>query len=468
MSSVADLPTAKQRKEAGVELAGVLGVAPPPFMLSARDAVRVADVHGTPTYVYDEGTLHAAVCELRTAFGADASDARTPRTRFAVKACPTRAVLLSLADVGMDFDAGSVFEARRVIAAGVAAHRVQVTAQQLHEDDGHGGVRDLLRRGCTLTACSVRQLEQLAAAAAAAAAGDDVAPRIGVRINPGEGSGHNKRTAVAGPNASFGVWHEQLPAFVARAAQLGVKLTYAHHHVGSGGAPEKWLSMAEHLLSLVDKWLPDVTTVNLGGGFPVARVRGDSAGDVRAAASGARRLLAEFEQRTGRRLRLEVEPGSFIVANAGVLVATVEDVVTTSAATPFVKIDAGMSHIMRPALYGALHPIAFVHRREPMAVSACEMSLVGGDGGGGAAACGGEHKLVVVGPCCESGDQFTPVEGDAEEIQPRAFARVPVIGDVCLVGAAGAYCSAMAAHNYNSLPAAAECLRSASAPHALR
>jgi diaminopimelate decarboxylase len=101
----------------------------------------------------------------------------------------------------------------------------------------------------------------------------------------------------------------------------------------------------------------------------------------------------------------------------------------------FVKIDAGMAEILRPSLYGAQHPVRFV------AAKGREL--------------GATRPLLVVGPCCESGDLLTPAPGNPEALAERNLPR-PSIGDLVIVGGAGAYCASMAAKNYNSIPAAPE------------
>jgi diaminopimelate decarboxylase len=391
----------------------------------ARD---VAAKFGTPAYVYDEATL-AGLAKLVTSF--DAPFGLVPR--FAVKANPCRAVLRLFDAAGLAFDASTVWEARRVVAAGISPAKVQLTAQFLADD-----FTELVRAGARVTACSVSQLDRLGRAFPGA--------DVGVRINPGRGSGGNNRTNVAGPGASFGIWHEHLGAARETAARHRLKIRWAHHHVGSGGDPVKWAHIAETTLKLVDS-LPDVETVNLGGGFKVARVEGEAQSDLAEAARESAALLVAFAKRTGRNLRLEIEPGTFLTANAGAIVARVVDVVDTGKkGHVFAKLDAGMAEILRPSLYGAQHPIRFV----------------AADG----APRGEPRPLLVVGPCCESGDLLTPAPGNPEALGERTLP-VPRIGDLAVVGGAGAYCASMAARNYNSIPAAPEVLRRADGSLAL-
>ena len=182
---------------------------------------------------------------------------------------------------------------------------------------------------------------------------------------------------------------------------------------------------------------PAVTTVNLGGGYKVARVAGEEATDIALTGAPVAAALQEFDRRWGRPLRLEIEPGTFLVANAGVVVSTVTDIVETGKeGFSFIKVDAGMTEILRPSLYGAQHPIEVVARSDRY---------------------GRTGEYLVVGHCCESGDVLTPEPGNPEGLQTRTLT-TPDIGDALVIGGSGAYCSAMAAKNYNSFPEAPEIL----------
>jgi len=392
----------------------------PPFD-PGDDLVRAAvRTTGTPLYLYDEATLRArarAVAAFGGPFGF------TPR--FAVKANPARAILRIFAEEGLGFDASTVFEARRVIAAGIPAETVQVTAQVLLD-----GFVELAQQGVRLTACSLRQIEQIGQALPGC--------EIGVRVNPGEGTGHNNRTNVAGPDASFGIWHERLDEASELATRHGLRVRWLHHHVGSGGDPHKWAVIAAVTLGFLDRF-PDVDRVNLGGGFKVGRMPGESESDLGQAALEAHELLRTIAAKSGRELHLEIEPGTWLVGLAGVIVGSVHDVVSTGAeGHTFVRSDVGLAEVLRPSMYGAQHPMRFV------------AAAAGG-------ALGPLEPLLIVGPCCESGDLLTPAPADPEALSPRDLPR-PGALDLLVVGAAGAYCSAMSARNYNSIPVSPELL----------
>jgi diaminopimelate decarboxylase len=184
--------------------------------------------------------------------------------------------------------------------------------------------------------------------------------------------------------------------------------------------------------------------VSLGGGFKVARMPDENGTDLALVGSVVRDEFLAFERRTGRPLQLEIEPGAYLTANAGAIVATCVDVVSTGPeGYTFAKLDAGMTELLRPSLYGAQHPI----------------TVVAGDGSEDAS--GREHASVVfVGPCCETGDVLTPAPGDPEGLAPRDVP-CPQGGDLVVIGGAGAYGAAMAAVGYNSYPAAPEVMRDA-------
>jgi diaminopimelate decarboxylase len=250
-------------------------------------------------------------------------------------------------------------------------------------------------------------------------------------MNAGLGSGSSNRTNTGGPAASFGIWHEYLGEVKALAERYDLTIARLHSHIGSGTDPEVWKRVTRMTLDLAAK-LPDVALVNLGGGFKVGRMPGEPSVDLDDVGAHVAQELVAFRDRDGRALRLEIEPGTYLVANAGAIVATCVDVVDTGRdGYLFAKLDAGMPEVTRPSLYGAQHPIdVLADGREPA-------------------------DVVFVGPCCESGDILTPAPGDPEALAPRRVAR-PGIGDLVVIGGAGAYCAAMATINYNSYPQAPE------------
>ncbi len=384
-----------------------------PFLTQAQ-AGAIAQAHGTPCYVYDQGRLEAqadAMLAFPAAFGLT--------VRFAMKACPSAAVLRLLHRKGLHIDASSGWEVRRAIRAGFEPARISLSTQELPAD-----IAELLALGIEVNACSLHQLGRIGAAAPGRA--------VGLRFNPGRGSGGTGKTNVGGSDSSFGIWHEWSAEAAALAARHRLRVTRIHTHIGSGSDPAVWQAVSESSLALVARF-PEVVALNLGGGYKVARMEGEKGTDPQVVGLPVRAAFERFAAEHGRRLRLEIEPGTFLVANAGAVLARVVDVVRTDTRT-FVKLDSGMTEILRPSLYGAQHPVALWP-----------------------AADRGRAPTVVVGHCCESGDLVTCAPGESETLAPRDL---PVVapGDLAVIGGAGAYCAAMSAKNYNSFPEAPEVL----------
>jgi diaminopimelate decarboxylase len=380
--------------------------------LTAARAAEVRERFGTPCYVYERAALEAAA---RAALAFPAPFGYT--LRYAMKANPSGGILALFRGLGLHIDASSDHEVERALRAGFAPGQIQLTSQMPSQR-----LAEFLKQGVLFNACSLRQLEMFGKAAPGG--------EVSVRMNAGLGSGSTNRTNTGGPASSFGVWHEYLGDVKTTAEKYNLRVTRLHSHIGSGTDPEVWKRVTRMTLDLVAK-LPEVTAINLGGGFKVGRMPGEATTDLQDVGAHVRRELETFRDRDGRALHLEIEPGTYLVANGGSVVATCVDVVDTGRdGYLFAKLDTGMPEVTRPSLYGAQHPISVLAER-PAA------------------------DVVFVGPCCESGDILTPAPGDPEALAPRRVPR-PQAGDLVVVGGAGAYCAAMSTINYNSYPQAPE------------
>jgi len=388
------------------------------LFLTPHEAAAARERFGTPCYVYDRATLEAAA---RRALAFPHPFGLT--VRYALKANSNHAVLGIFRDLGLHVDASSDPEVERALRAGFAPERIMLTSQMPSRR-----LEEFVGRGVLYNACSLHQLDCFGRAFA----GRDVT----IRVNPGLGSGSTHRVNTGGPASSFGIWHEYLDDAKALAERHRITIRGLHTHIGSGNDPAVWTRVAQMMLDIAER-LPDATTVSLGGGFKVARVAGEHETDLAAVGAVVHGALLDFRRRTGRSPRLEIEPGTYLVANAGLVLATCVDVVDTGiGGYVFANLDTGMTEVIRPSLYGAQHPIEVIAAGRPQAA------------------------VVFVGPCCETGDVLTPAPGDPEALAPREVPR-PEIGDLVVVGGAGAYCAAMSTTNYNSYSAAPEVMREA-------
>ena len=394
---------------------------------TAKECIQVAG--GTPLYAYSLAKLEEsanACLAFPNAYGLT--------VRYAMKACPNASILKYFHSRGIHIDASSGYEVRRALAAGIPPSHISLSTQELPSD-----FAELVDLGVHLNACSLSQLQTFGQHYAG------TNQRVGIRINPGVGSGGFSasttafsKTNVGGPSSSFGIWFELMDDVVAAVQQYGLVVERIHTHIGSGSDPSIWQKVAVKTLSFCALF-DTVTACNLGGGFKVGRNVGEVTTDLQEIGLPVADAFRDFATTTGRELRLEIEPGTYLMAMSGALVSTVQDKVSTGAdGHVFLKLDAGMTDVLRPSLYGAIHPMTVL------------------PGSGLTLDVGSEQEsVVVVGHCCESGDLMTPEPGQPESLAER-LVRKAAIGDVLVMDGSGAYCSGMSSKNYNSFPEAPE------------
>ncbi|QKY18935.1 diaminopimelate decarboxylase [Halolamina sp. CBA1230] len=367
----------------------------------------LADEYGTPLYVFDPVRVRENCRRLRAAF----PDAEI---QYAAKAHTARETLRTVHDEGLAIECASAGEVRRALDAGVPGRDVTYTAVNPPARDLEVVV-DAWRSNpeLTITAGAANTVDRLEER------GFD--GRLRLRVNPGVGAGHHEKV-VTGGHPKFGVGLDRAPALAARAADT-FEFAGIHAHAGSGISGEDLADHRELVRRLGDlardleaDGIP-VETVDVGGGFGVPYREEAPALDLDAVAEATREALGEIDG------RLAVEPGRYVVADAGVLLTRV-NTVKEAPSTVVAGVDAGMTTLLRPAMYDAYHAV-----RNPDAIGQ-ERDTVG---------------VTIAGPVCETADLLC---------ENRPLPR-PERGDLLAVGNAGAYGYEMAS-TYNSRPRPAE------------
>lgn len=383
-------------------------------MLTTEELVTEANAHGTPLFIYDQEQLEARAAglqEITAPFGL------TPR--YAVKANNHPKIVQLFHRAGISFDASSSYEAAELLGLDIPGEKISLSSQQ----PAHN-LAELLNAGIRYVATSLHQLQLFI----------DVASRgstVGLRVNPGLGAGHNNRTTTGGANSSFGLWNAYVPEALELARAAGITIDRLHVHIGSGADPKMWGEVMRTALAIAER-MPDVTSLDIGGGFKVHRYGDEHEADMDEIMAVFGMELEAFATQTGRRLHLEIEPGTWLVAHAGTLLATVVDIVDTGAdGHTFLRLDTGMNDIIRPSMYGAQHDLEVLSDANEY------------------------EEYVVVGHNCETGDILTPAPGDPEGLESRRLKKAQ-IGDVVAIKDTGAYCRTFAVHGYNSFPSAKE------------
>jgi diaminopimelate decarboxylase/aspartate kinase len=350
-------------------------------------------MHHDCAYVYDPGVIRAAARALQSLGAID-------RVLYAMKANPHPAILRLLAAEGLSFECvsrGEVEHLRRQLPD-IALERIHFTPNFAPREEYVWG----LAEGITLTIDNLYILREWGEAFR----GRDVF----LRIDPGIGRGHHHHVRTAGTQAKFGVPLDEIDTLLALAAEHGVNIVGLHAHPGSGIFDiANWSEVARCLLQVAER-LPLLRAIDVGGGLGVPDGHEQPGLDLRRLDA-----LLQAARQARPEIALWIEPGRYLVAAAGALIARVTQLKTKDEVR-YVGIATGMNSLIRPALYGAWHEIVNLTRLDEPATEIAH----------------------VVGPICESADFL----GHDRLLPPTRE------GDVLLIANAGAYGHSMSSQ-YN-------------------
>ena len=360
---------------------------------SRRDELIALARERSPRYVYSIAQVRKQARGLSALSAVD-------RWLYALKANPHPAILRALGEEGFAFECVSLAEVNAVRAAvnGVAPERILFTPNFAPRDEYAAA----LDAGVRVTLDALHPLAEW---------GNLFAGReIHLRVDLGVGRGHHDKVKTGGAASKFGVALDQIDEFRALARRHDARIVGLHAHLGSGILDiSHWRSVYAQLASLAEDFRR-IESIDIGGGLGVPARPDETPLDLVALGEALGEVKRAYPQ-----FGLWLEPGRYLVAEAGVLLARVTQV-KRKGAVRYVGIDAGMNSLIRPALYEAWHEI----------VNLTRLSDTAGD------------LVQIVGPICESGDVL------------GANRRLPECreGDVILVAQTGAYGAVMASH-YN-------------------
>ncbi|MTC63762.1 diaminopimelate decarboxylase [Providencia alcalifaciens] len=372
---------------------------------------------GTPVWVYDSEVIIDRIGQLKV----------FDTVRFAQKACSNIHILRLMREQGVKVDSVSLGEIERALVAGFQPGRekseIVFTADVLDP----GTLLKVTELDIPVNAGSIDMLQQI---------GEHKAGHpVWLRINPGFGHGHSQKTNTGGENSKHGIWHQDLPEALAKIQQYNLKLVGIHMHIGSGVDYQHLANVCDSMVELVVSAGVDIEAISAGGGLSTPYREHDEIIDVQHYYSLWDNARQRIEQHLGHHIELEIEPGRYLVAESGVLLAQVR-AVKDMGSRHYVLVDSGFNDLMRPAMYGSYHHIS---------VLPADGSSVGYQP---------LKETIIAGPLCESGDVFTQLEGGM--VETRLLPAVNV-GDYLVFHDTGAYGASMSSH-YNSRPLLPEVL----------
>ncbi len=371
-----------------------------PWWVGKREALLERARIGTPRYVYDLDTVRE---HARVLTGTAAID----RGFFAIKANPHPAILRTVVGEGLGLECVSLGEIEHVFATlpELSPQRVLFTPSFAPRREYQAA----FEKGVTVTLDNIEALQRWPEVFRGR--------KLWLRLVLGHGEGHHEKVKTGGVAAKFGLPLAKFDTFLAQARKLDIRISGLHAHLGSGiDDPRHWHGVYAHLAGLADS-VGTIETIDIGGGLPVAYTPDDQDFDVALWRAGLDEIKAAYPA-----YGLVVEPGRFLVAECGVLLLSVTQVVEKDGVRR-IGADAGMNALMRPSIYEAYHGIHNLSRLDDADTAAFD----------------------IVGPICESGDVL-----GRDRLLPPATAE----DDVLLVADAGAYGMVMAnTYNLRALPA---------------
>jgi diaminopimelate decarboxylase len=371
--------------------------------------VNVLDIcreFGTPVYVYDAEKIQSQYNTLKGAF----SETRV-KIKYAAKALTNVSILKLLKNLGSGVDVVSLNEAQLALGAGFDPKDIMFTPSGVSFDE----IEQAVEMGISINLDNLSSLKKF---------GQKYGGRVplGVRLNPHIMAGGNYKISTGHSNSKFGISIYQLPEILEVVKAHDMKIIGLHIHTGSEiTETEVFLKMSEILFS-VARDFRDLRFLDFGSGFKVAYKEGDLVTNIYDVGLNLSKRFNAFCEEYGRHIELWIEPGKFIVSEAGYLFVEAT-VIKSSPSVTFVGVNSGLNHLIRPMMYDAYHQIINVSNPA------------------------GSGKLyTVVGYICET-DTFG-ADRKLNEVSE---------GDVLAICNAGAYSYTMSS-NYNSRPRPPEVL----------
>ncbi|MFN3839615.1 MAG: diaminopimelate decarboxylase [Cyclobacteriaceae bacterium] len=371
--------------------------------------VRVSDIvakFGTPVYVYDAEKIIHQVKTLRTVF----SNSEL-KIKYAIKALSNLSILKLLRQQGTGADAVSLNEVHLALRAGFVPADIMFSPNCADFSE----IEEAVTLGCQVNLDNLSYLKKFGTQY-----GDSYP--CSIRLNPHILAGGNYKISTGHSDSKFGISVYQLPQIMDVVNQFNIKVNGLHIHTGSDiTETDVFLKMADIFFSVAHDF-PDLKFIDFGSGFKVAYKEGDLVTNMYDLGLKLTGSFNAFCEQYGRRLEFWIEPGKFIVSEAGVLLAKVT-VVKNTPSTTFAGVNTGLNHLLRPMMYDAYHHI--VNISHPA---------------------GEKKQYTIVGYICET----DTLGADRKLNEVRE-------GDIVAIHNAGAYGFSMSS-NYNSRPRPAEVL----------
>ncbi|UAJ66288.1 diaminopimelate decarboxylase [Candidatus Schneideria nysicola] len=377
--------------------------------LNIKNLKSLYEQYAGPVWVYDAEKIYGQIDQLN----------QFDIVRFAQKACSNIHILRLMRKKNIKVDAVSLGEIERALLAGFLIGKehndIIFTADLLDEVT----LARIIELEIQVNAGSIDMLVQLGERS--------IGHKIWLRVNPGFGYGHCQKTNTGGKNSKHGIWYEDLPLALKYIKKYKLELIGLHIHIGSGVNYTHLTKVCDAMVKCVKHLDYDISAISAGGGLSVPYRFGEIPVNINHYFKIWNTAREQIQDHIGHPISLEIEPGRFLVAESGILIAKVR-AVKKVANRYFFLVDVGFNDLMRPAMYGSYHYISLLPANNQDIIHEKR------------------YDVIIGGPLCESGDLFTQIEGGKISTRKLPLAK---INDYLVFHDTGAYGASMSS-NYNS------------------
>jgi len=376
------------------------------LFLGGVEATKLASKYGTPLYVYEAETIRSRFNNLT-----DNIDYKKLKIHYACKANNNPHILKLLKSLGSNIETVSPGAVTIAMKAGFKPKQIIHTCNGMTGDE----LKFLIKHKIMVNIDSLGQLQNWGKL--------NPNSKISLRLNQDIGAGSHRYFVTGGADSKFGIHISHLDKAKRITKKYNLEIVGLQQHIGTDAflEPALFIRVAKALLTTAREF-DSLDFLDFGGSFGIPYMPGETQIDMKKLGTEFKKILGDFNKSYGAQITAIIEPGRYLMAESGTLLAHVTDIKKNPART-FISVDSGMNHLIRPALYNAYHEIL-------NAESASAKSTVS-----------------ITGNICESADFF------AKDRQLPKFAE----GDTLAILNVGAYGFSMSS-NYNSRPRPAEIL----------
>ncbi|QJC31832.1 diaminopimelate decarboxylase [Enterobacteriaceae endosymbiont of Donacia tomentosa] len=383
--------------------------------------------YSSPFWIYCAENIKQKILQLK----------QFDTVRFAQKACSNINILKLMKSEGVKVDAVSLGEIERALIAGYNYKNENdiIFTSDIFDSKT---LKRVIELNITVNIGSIDMLYQLGNLSKG--------HNIWLRINPGFGHGHNKKTNTGGEESKHGIWYKDIKKSIDIINKYKLNLIGIHMHIGSGVDYKHLKKVCNSMISnVIQPYMPKINIISAGGGLSIPYRYNDEIINISHYFNLWNKTRNIINNYFNKNIKLEIEPGRFLVAEAGLLVCQV-CAIKNIKNKRFVLVDIGFNDFIRPVMYGSYHYISAISYKGN------DMSNLP------------KVETIIAGPLCESGDIFTQLDNGK-----ITFFILPLVnvGDYLIFHDTGAYGASMSS-NYNSRPLIPEILIENNIPKIIR